>query len=128
MEQHVDLFSAVNAAAHVPPQEIFTTRGPLRFSDVSVTSEQEIESARKRQKLCDQEQVGDYSASMQEAEIAHCHHSLSSVRSGFQPSMPVLQGGAVDSNLNDSILPRSQSEQERNWPFVTPESSFTCRI
>jgi hypothetical protein len=107
MEQHVDSFSAVNAAAQLPSQEISgTPNADPELSEVSSSkvthkmSENEIESASKRQKLCDQEKAGDYPPLMQEDQIpgTRSRHSSPTVHSEFQPSIPVLQMNEDDSN------------------------------
>jgi hypothetical protein len=97
-------------------------------------SENENESASKRQKLCDQEKAGDHPL-MQEGNIAAqtLHSSSKVVDSEFQSSIPVLQmyeDDLVEPNLNVSMPPvvsGPQCDKERNPLFVT-RVSFTCHI
>lgn len=128
MEQHVDLFAAVNAAAHLPSQEIFKTRNPLEHPDVSpqkithALSESEFESGSKRQKLCDQEEKGgEYPAAMQENDAAaQSLHSSSSVCSAS------IQMNEIDPSFGGPKFPvisGFQRELERNPPFVHKPAS-----
>lgn len=90
----------------------------------------EFESASKRQRLSDQEKVGDCPTLMREDDIAVAQslHSSSNIHSALQSSMPVLQlneGDQNHSNLSGSKLPNmsgSQHEQEKNLPLVVQVS------